>query len=201
VSVFRIGALFGSIAMAAYLLFSLGVRPFDGFTWTIFVLMVVAGGMLAGGVVLTWRHAIDSPRVLIPTALALVLLSLPLVFSYRRDLRATPAFLAGADSTRGEIIGRNVFGNLLVTYRPNSSARARIVADRKRAHKQLGVGDSIWVYRQREAPHKIDVWPPGPDAGSMMTKVAWLWVAGGILIAGYGPVARRWLHRPNTGAG
>ncbi len=85
-SAFRIGALLGSIAMAAYLLFSLGVRPFDGFTWTIFVLLVVAAGMLAGGVVLTWRHAIDSPRVLIPTALALVsyrfLLSSPIAETY-----------------------------------------------------------------------------------------------------------------------
>ncbi len=86
------------------------------------------------------------------------------------------------------------------TYRPDSAHLARMIAARKGPHDRLREGDSIWVYRQREPPHAIDVWPPGPDAGSMMRRLVWLWLVGGVFITGYGPFVNAWFRNPRTDA-
>ncbi len=150
--------------------------------------------------VLGWLHVARRPRILAPTALVLALLSIPFLVSYHRERRAMPGFLAAADSVRGVITGRNVFRHLLITYRPDSAHLARMIAARKGPHDRLREGDSIWVYRQREPPHAIDVWPPGPDAGSMMRRLVWLWLVGGVFITGYGPFVNAWFRNPRTDA-
>jgi len=198
VSGVRVGATLGSVAMAAYLLARFGLPPADGFILSIFGVLILGAGVLGSGAVLGWLHVARNPRILVSSALLLGLLSIPLLVSYQRGRHATPSFLAGADSVRGVITGRNVFRNLLITFRPDSAHLARIVAKRKRAHDHLTESDSIWVYRQREPPHAIDVWPPGPDAASMMRRLGWLWLVGAVLITGYGPVLRAWFRNPHT---
>jgi hypothetical protein len=140
--------------------------------------------------VLAWRHLRHSRRLLRPTAVVLALLSLPSLTCYQLNTQQTPSFLASADSVRGEVTGRNVLGNLLITVPPDSGSLARLVAPKKHAHKRLQAGDSIWVYRQRVPPHRLDVWPPGPDLRITATRLFWFWVVGGILLTGYGPLFR-----------
>ena len=71
---------------------------------------------------LAWRHLRQNTRWLRPTTVVLVLLSLPSVTCYQYNTQHTASFLASADSVRGEVTGRNVLGNLLVTFPPNPVA-------------------------------------------------------------------------------
>jgi hypothetical protein len=194
---YRFGAALGSLAVAGYLLMRFGLLPPDSFIWGLFLVVVSCGGLLGGGLILALQHVMRGPRVLVPTLTGLLILTLPFVACYQREVRATPTFLAEADSIRGVVTGRNVFGNLLVFYRVDSSHGGRIVAEQKGPHDRLGPGDSIWVYRQREAPHRIDVWPPGPDLHATLRSLLWLWGVGGVLLAGYGPLLKRRLVRPD----
>ena len=189
---FRLGATLGAIATAVYLLTELGLAPPDAFLWGAFLALVGCGALLGGGVVLAWQHVRAAPRVLFPTAIGLALLSLLPATCYWSDTQAAAAVLAGADSLRGVITGRNIFGNLLITFRTDSGS-SRLVAPEKRAHSQFGVGDSIWVYRQRAAPHRIEVWPAGPDLHLAARRLLWLWIIGGVLLVAYGLPAARWI--------
>ena len=193
------GAMIGAAAMVLYLLIRFGLPPLaiflDGFILLLAITLILFAAAIGSGLVLAWRHVARRPLILAPTVLVLLCLTLPLVLGYRRALRATPAFLASADSVRALINGRNVFGNLLITYRPDSAHLARAIADRKRAHNRLDQGDSIWVYVQREPPHAIEVWPPGPDAYYFARRLLWGWFIGGVLLASYVPLVRSWFRK------
>jgi hypothetical protein len=189
---FRLGAILGAIATASYLLTELGLPPPDIFFWGVILILAGCGALLGGGVVLSWQHVRRAPRVLFPTAIGLALLSLLPATCYWSDTRAAAAVLADADSVRGVITGRNIFGELLITFRTDSGA-SRLVAPEKRAHSQFGVGDSIWVYRQRTAPHRVEVWPPGPDRYITARRLLWLWIIGGVLLVAYGLPATAWI--------
>ena len=183
------GVALGALATTGFLLWKTGVPPFEAF---ILILLVVAcGGIVGGGAVLAWRHVVRNPRVLRPIGAVLMILSLPSLTCYQRDKQQTPAFLARADSVRGVVMGRNVFGELGITFPVDSSHKARLVARKKVAHRQFKTGDSIWVYRERVPPHRIEVWPPGPDLRITLGRLAWFWLIGGVLLAGYGPLFKR----------
>ena len=185
------GVVVGILATAGFLLWKTGVPPFDGFVLGILSILLACGGIVGGGLVLAWRHIAHNPRMLGPTAAILLILSLPSLTCYQRDKGQTPAFLARADSVRGVVRGRNVFGELGITFPVDSSHQARLVARKKVAHRQFEVGDSIWVYRERVPPHRIEVWPPGPDLRITLGRLAWFWCIGGVLLAGYGPLFKR----------
>lgn len=188
---FRLGVVIGALAAAGWLVRKLGWPPLDLFFILVFCTVVASGGILVGGIVLAWRHVRHDPRLLRPTATALLLLSLPPLACYQYDKQRTPSFLASADSVRGEIMGRNFFGNLVIVFPADSGRLARMVAPKKHAHQSFESGDSIWVYRRRVPPRRVDVWPPGPDLRVSGTRLLWFWVVGGVLLAGYGPIVRR----------
>ena len=193
----RLGTILGVIVTAGYLLTVAGLVPPDPFLWGAFIVLLACGALLGGGVVLAWQHVHRAPRVLLPTAVSLALLSLLPAACYVNDTHKAAAVLTDADSVRGVVIGRNIFGNLLITVRADSVV-GRLVAPEKRAHSQFGVGDSIWVYRQRDAPHRIEIWPAGPDLYIAARRLMWLWAFGGVLLVAYGPVGRRaWERRTN----
>lgn len=187
----RHGAAVGAFATAGYLLVRFGLLPADPFIWGVFVTLIACGAFFGAGVVLAWQHIIRKPRILIPTIAVLVILSLAPAACYQQAAHEAPSFRANADSVRGVVTGRNVFGELLVEYPRDSSRLGRLVARKKHAHHRFTPGDSIWVYRERVAPHRIDVWPPGPDLRVAARRLVWLWGIGGVLLAGYGPLFRR----------
>jgi hypothetical protein len=173
------------------LVWELGWPPLDLFLILLFGSIEACGGIFVGGIVLAWRHVRHDPRLLRSTAAALVLLSVLPLACYQSEKRLTPSFIASADSVQGEIMGRNVLGNLLIRFPADSGRLARMVAPKKHAHQRLEAGDSIWVYRKRLPPRRVDVWPPGPDLGVFANRLFWFWVIGGVLMAGYGPIVRR----------
>ena len=185
------GAALGAGATAAYLIWKLGWPLLDGFVLSLLAIVVACGAILGGGIVLAWRHIRRSPRILRPTVGVLIVLSLPPVACYQREKQHTPTFLASADSVRGVVTGRNVFGNLLITFPEDSSHLARMVAPKKHAHDQFASGDSIWVYQARPPSHRVDVWPPGPDWLVTTVRLLWFWGIAGVLLAGYGPLFKR----------
>ena len=189
------GVGLGTLATVGFLLWKLGVPPSDAFVDAFIVILLCIvlgfGGLVGGGVVLAWRHVAANPRVLRPTAAVLLLLSLPPLTCYARHKQRTPAFLARSDSVQGVVMGRNVFGELGIVYPVDSSHKARLVADKKVAHRQLQAGDSIWVYRERVPPHRVEVWPPGPDLRITLERLLWFWAIGGVLLAGYWPLFKR----------
>ena len=182
------GVAVGVLATIAFLLWKVGVPSFDPFIVVLLSAVVAFGGVVGGGVVLASRHVARNARILRPTATILAILSLPSLTCYAREKQQTPAFLARADSMRGVVIGRNVFGELGVLYHADSSHLARLIASKKVAHRQFREGDSIWLYRERVPPHDIDVWPPGPDLRITLGRLLWFWGVGVVLIAGYGPL-------------
>ena len=194
----RHGVVFGVIATAGWLVRELGWPPLDLFFVLLFGTVVACGGIFMGGIVLAWRHVRHSPRLLRPTAAILLLLSLPPLARYQYDKQRTLSFLASADSVRGEVTGRNVLGNLLITFPYDSGRLARMVAPKKHAHQRFEAGDSIWVYRQRVPPRRIDVWPPGPDLRVTGMRLFWFWVIGGVMLVGYGPRIKRGDGAPDS---
>jgi len=188
---FRSGVIFGALATAIWWVRKLGWPPLDLFFILLSVTVVMCGGLFAGGIVLAWRHVRADPRLLRRTAALLLAVSLLPLACYQYQKQRTPSFLAGADSVKGVVLGHNVMGALVITFPSDSGQLARMLAPKKRAHEQLDSGDSIWVYRQRVPPHRLDVWPPGPDLRVTLTRLLWFWVVGGILLAGYGPVVKR----------
>lgn len=195
---YRLGFLFGVIATTVWVVREMGWPPLDLFFILLFVTAVVCGGILLGAIVLAWRHVHHNPRLLRPTGAILLLLSLPPLACYQYDKQRTPSFLASADSVRGEVTGRNALGNLLITFPYDSSRLARMVAPKKQAHQRFEAGDSIRVYRQRVPPHRIEVWPPGPDLRVTANRLFWFWVIGGIMLVGYGPLIRRRNSAPGS---
>jgi hypothetical protein len=169
----------------------MGWPPFDLFLILLFGTIVASGGIFMGAMVLAWRHVRHNPRLLRWIAAILLLLSVPPLACYQSERQLTPSFIASADSVQGEIMGRNALGNLLITFPADSGRLARMVAPKKHAHERLDAGDSIWVYLQRTPPHRVEVWPPGPDLRVVANRLFWFWVVGAILLAGYGPIIRR----------
>jgi hypothetical protein len=194
------GVVVGVLATAVFLLWKTGVPPFYGEILAFLSVLLACGGIVGGGVVLAWRHVVRNPRILGPTAAILMILSLPSLTCYERDKQRTPAFLARADSIRGVVMGRNVFGELGITYSIDSAHRARLVARKKVAHRQFKTGDSIWVYREREPPYKTEVWPAGPDLRITLGRLAWFWLFGAVLLVGYGPLFKSERPGPDPSA-
>ena len=185
------GFAFGVLAATGYLLWKLGFPPDDVFILIVLSIVVACGGIVGGGIVLAWRHVVRNPRVLRRTAAALLILSLPSLTCYLREKQRTPAFLARADSVRGVVMGRNVFGELGIVYPVDSLRKGRLIASKKVAHRRFEAGDSIWVYRERVPPHRVEVWPPGPDLRITLGRLLWFWGIGAVLIAGYVPLFKR----------
>jgi hypothetical protein len=188
------GVVVGVLATVGYLLWKLGVPPSDAFDAFIVILLCIVvgfGGIVGGGIVLAWRHVLHNARVLRPTTAILLILSLPSLTCYAREKQQTPTFLARADSVRGVVMGRNVFGEQGIVFAADSGYKERLVASKKVAHRQFQAGDGIWVYRERLPPHRVDVWPPGPDLRITLGRLLWVWGIGGVLIAGYGPLFRQ----------
>lgn len=188
---YRHAFLFGSLATTIWLVWEMGWPPLDLFFILLFGTIVACGGIFMGAILLAWRHVRHDPRLLRSTAAALVLLSVPPLACYQTEKRLTPWFMASADSVHGEIMGRNVLGNLLIRFPVDSGRLARMVAPKKHAHQRFEAGDSIWVYRKRLPPRRVDVWPPGPDLRVLANRLFWFWVVGGVLLAGYAPIVRR----------
>jgi hypothetical protein len=187
----RRGVTLGALATAGWLGWDLSWPPPDLFILALLTTIVACGGVFGGGLVLAWRHLRQDIRLLRPTTVVLVLLSLPSVTCYQYNTQHTASFLASADSVRGEVTGRNVLGNLLVTFPSESGRLARMVAPKKHAHERLQPGDSIWVYRERVPPHRLDVWPAVPDLRVTANRLIGFWIVGGVLLMGYGPLFRR----------
>ncbi|HEY9514992.1 MAG TPA: hypothetical protein VIQ74_04865 [Gemmatimonadaceae bacterium] len=176
----------------------MGWPPLDLFFVLLFGFVVACGGIFMGAIVLAWRHVRRDPRLLRPTAGILLLLSLPPLACYQYDEQRMPSFLASADSVRGEVKGRNVLGYLVITFPYDSGHIARMVAPKKYAHERLEAGYSIWVYRQRTPPHRVEVWPPGPDLRVTAKRLFWFWVIGGVMLVGYGPLIRKGNSAPES---
>ena len=189
------GAAFGALATTGFLVWKLGVPPAEAFGEPFIIgllcVLLACGAIVGGGIVLAWRHVTRKPRMLRTTAAVLAILSLPSLTCYAREKQQTPAFLARADSVRGVVMGRNVFGELGITFLEDSSHRARLIAPKKMAHRQFKSGDSIWIYRERVPPYGVDVWPAGPDLLVTLGRLLWFWGVGGVLIVGYGPLFKQ----------
>ncbi|HEX8211930.1 MAG TPA: hypothetical protein VF584_17270 [Longimicrobium sp.] len=192
----RVGASLGAAWMAGLLLY-LGLPPTFGAGFVVICLLLVSISALFGlGAGLAVQHISLAPGVLWRPAVFLVPVSLLILWSHWQERRGVPEMVARADSARGAVLGENVFGNLLVYYR-YPDAGGRLVAPRKHAHRLLGEGDSIWVYVDRKPPHRfLDVWPAGPDWRAMVRLLFWLWVFGGVILVGYGPLMSRRLAKP-----
>jgi hypothetical protein len=188
---FRYGFITGALMTMVWIVRKLGWPPLDLFFLLLFVTLVACGGIFAGGVLLAWRHVRGDPRLLRRTAAALLVVSLLPLACYQYQKQRAPSFIAGADSVKGLVLGHNIMGALLITFPADSNRIARMVAPKKHVHERFDSGDSIWVYRQRVPPHRLDVWPPGPDLRVTLTRLLWFWVVGGVLLAGYGPMVKR----------
>ncbi len=185
-----LGAVLGAGATAGYLLWEFGWPSLEPFILVLLSIVVASGAILGGGVVLSWRHVRRSPRILRPILIILVVLSLFPFACFQRDRHQAAALVAEGDSVRGEVTGRNLFGNLLITFPIDSARRARMVAPKKRAHERFVSGDSIWIYRERVPPYRVEVWPPGPDWRVATGRLLWFWGIAGVLLAGYGPLLK-----------
>lgn len=190
----RLGALLGGAGMVGYPIGRFGPPAPDAFEWFLWLLVVAFGAGLGLGLGLAYANIRRSPWVLRWSAVLLVPLSLWILWSHEAERRAVPSLRANADSVQAVVLGRNIFGNLLLHY-PHRGGRG--VAPRKYAHARYAE-DSIWVYVDPQPPHRVlDVWPAGPDLLITLRWLLWLWLAGLVMLAGYLPSFGRWLRGPH----
>lgn len=190
----RLGALLGGSGMVGYPIGRFGPPAPDPFEYSLWLFVVLFGAGLGLGLGLAYTNIRRSPRVLRWSAVILVPLSLGILWSHEAERRAVPSLRANADSVRAVVLGKNIFGNLLLYY-PHRGGRG--IAPRKYAHRRYAE-DSIWVYVDPQAPKRVlDVWPPGPDLLITLRRLVWLWLFGLVALAGYLPSFVRWLRGPH----
>jgi hypothetical protein len=170
--------------------------PADGFLVFLWLLLVSTAAALGAGLALACRHVAAAPGVLARAGVFLVPLSLWMLWSFESRRREVPQMLARADSSRSVVLGKNVFRNLVVLGRYPDDV-GRLIAPWKREHARLSAGDTLVIYFERRAPyHLLDVAPAGPEILVTLHRLFWLWIVGGALLAGYGPLASRWMSKP-----
>lgn len=188
----------GAVTTAAVLAVRIGVSAFvtgDGFLWLLLLIAAGIGAIFGGAIMLTWENISRRPSLIWRVAVVVLPLSVPVMWKYQSERWGLPRTLAQADSTSGQVLGRNIAGRLVVVaHFPDGTAR--FIAPRKLALYRLCGGDRIGVYFQREAPHRVlDVSPPGPDPWIAAGQILALLLLAGLLVAGYGPRVSRWAGR------
>ena len=170
--------------------------PADAFFTGLSMLLVSAAAALGAMLGLAWKHVSAAPGVLTRAALFLVPLSVWMLWTFESRRREVPEMLARADSSRSEVLGKNMFRSLVVLGRYPDGA-GRLIAPWKREHVRLSGGDSVVIYFERTAPHHLlDVAPAGPEILVTLHRLLWLWLVGVALLAGCGPLVSEWMGRP-----
>ena len=202
----RAAAVVGAMLAVAYVTWDGGPPPlsavFDPVVYLVFAFIGLGGAFAGVSVVLAWQHARESPRWLLATLGGLVVLSLPVVWSFVRETRDTRRFLATADSTEGVVTNKYVRGgvHLVVDY---EVARQAHRIEKVGENPYLGTpafsgwerGDSIWVYYSSTTPEVVLVGHPGPDRRAMIESLAKVWSLWGVLITAYLPLIVRRVRR------
>ena len=203
------GALAGAgLAVVAFTL-SIPVPPSDFLipaVWLILGMVATVGAFFGFSVVLAGRHVRESPRWLLATLLGLLLLSVPLVWSYFRESRGTQRFLSTAASTRGIVANRYVRGpvvRLVVEYRVGGRSYQVVETGQNpsvgtQAFREWSRGDSIPVYYQPTAPGAVLVGRPGPEVRFLLEALVKRWALWGLLLTAYLPLIGRGLRRGIT---